>query len=385
MMDKWLVAAAALLTLAAPSASAQTQVASDPIKCWWKTDATAVGVGERFRLLLTCGVIETNTITVVPAVMQLQPGALSISPFEVTGGRRLPDVLSPPWRYLQFEYDVRLLSEGFFGQDVTIPAVTVTYNVQAPGGGAQGRDLGYNLPPLPMRILSLVPRNAADIRDVSGDTFAVSETHRFRASAALLAAGISFAFAGVFALLAVMRLARRFKRKETVARRLPASSMLHASLGALSDVRTESRAGWTPVLIRRTVAALRVAAAVAVGRQVSQEFVNNGTAAREGQLAIRTGFLRRRRAVISAPTTPRAIAEQLGRNHSGARAGATLKQLGDALEVFSVARYGRNGEVDSTALDVALSQGSSAVRRLRVTTLWPVRAVQSIARSFTGF
>jgi hypothetical protein len=384
-MDTWLVAAAALLTLAAPSASAQTQVASDPIRCWWKTDATAVGVGERFRLLLTCGVIETNTITVVPAATQLQPGALSIAPFEITDGRRLEDVVSPPWRYLQFEYDVRLLSEGFFGQDVTIPSVTVTYNVQAPGGGAQGRDLGYILPPLPMRILSLVPRNAADIRDVSGDTFAASEAHRFRSSAAVIAAGISFAFAGVFALLAVMRVARRFKRKEAVVRKLPASSMLHASLGALSDVRAESRSGWTPALIRRALAALRIAGAVAVGRQVSQEFVNNGTAEREGQLAIRTGLLRRRRAVISAPTTPRAITEQVGRNHSGARAGATLKELGDALQVFSAARYGRNGEVDSSALDSALNQGSNAVRRLRVTTLWPIRAVQSIARSFTGF
>jgi hypothetical protein len=62
-----------------------------------------------------------------------------------------------------------------------------------------------------------------------------------------------------------------------------------------------------------------------------------------------------------------------------------LKELGDALQVFSAARYGRNGEVDSSALDSALNQGSNAVRRLRVTTLWPIRAVQSIARSFTGF
>jgi hypothetical protein len=376
---------AASLVLLAPSASAQTQVASDPIKCWWKTDATAVGVGERFRLLLTCGVIETTTITVVPAVMQLQPGAVSIAPFEVIGGRRLEDVVAAPWRYLQFEYDVRLLSEGFFGQDVTIPAMTVTYNVQAPGGGAQGRDLGYVLPPLPMRILSLVPRSANDIRDASGDTFAASASHRFRASAALVAAGISFAFAGVFAALAVVRVARRFRRKETVVRKLPARSMLRACLGALSDVRAEARGGWTPGLVRRALAALRIAAAVAVGRQVSQDFVGEDTAERDGQLAIRTGLVRRKRAVLSAPTTARAIAAKLGSNHSGTRAGATLKQLGDALQVFSAARYGRDGQADSAVLDTALNEGSRAVRRLRVTTLWPVRTVQSIARSFTGF
>jgi hypothetical protein len=49
-----------------------------------------------------------------------------------------------------------------------------------------------------------------------------------------------------------------------------------------------------------------------------------------------------------------------------------------------LARYGRDGQVDATALNSALDEGSSAVRRLRVNTLWPVRTVQSIARSFTG-
>jgi hypothetical protein len=372
------------LVILAPSASAQNQVASDPIKCWWKTGAAAVGVGERFALLLTCGVIESNSVTVVPAVMPLQPGALSIAPFEVTGGRRLEDVVAPPWRYLQFEYDVRLLSEGFFGQDVTIPSVTVTYNVQAPGGGAQGRDLGYVLPPLPMRILSLVPRTAADIRDASGDTFAASESHRFRSSAAFIAAAICFVFAALFVVLAAVRVARRFRRKETVARMLPVPSMLRACLRALADVRAEARGGWTPALVRRALAALRIAAAVAVGRQVSQAFVDRSAAERDGQLAVRTGLLRRKRAVLSAPTTARVIAEQLGRNHSGARTVASLEQLGEALQVYSAARYGRNGQVDAVALNSALDGGSSAVRRLRVSTLWPVRTVQSIARSFTG-
>ena len=359
---------------------------SDPIRCWWKTDATAVGVGERFTIVLTCSVIETNGVTVVPAVNQLQPGALSIAPFEVVGGRRLDDVVVVPWRYVQFEYDVRLLSEGFFGQDVTIPALTVTYNVQAPGGGAQGRDLGYALPPLPMRILSLVPRTAPDIRDASDDTFAVSASHRFRSSAALVAAGICFAFAAVFAVLAVLYAARRFRRKEAAARALPAQSMLRGCLRALADVRAEARGGWTPTLIRRALAALRVAAAVAVGRQVSQDFVGNEAAEREGQLAVRTGLLRRRRAVLSAPVTPRVIAEELGKGRPpGARTRLALERLGTGLHVFSAARYGRNGHVDAAALDSALDEGASAVRRLHLSTLWPVRAVESIARSFSGF
>jgi hypothetical protein len=82
-MDRhWVTAAAmaVLLAAGAPLAAAQGQgeVASDPIRCWWKTAATAVGVGERFALLLTCGVIETKTVTVVPSVNQLQPGARTL-------------------------------------------------------------------------------------------------------------------------------------------------------------------------------------------------------------------------------------------------------------------------------------------------------------------
>ena len=43
--------------------------------------------GERFGLVLTCAVIEAGPITVVPVLNQLEPGALSITPFEVVAAR----------------------------------------------------------------------------------------------------------------------------------------------------------------------------------------------------------------------------------------------------------------------------------------------------------
>ena len=101
------------------------------------------------------------------------------------------------------EYSVRLLSDGFFGQDVTIPALTVTYNLQERGAGSQGRDQTYILPALPMRILSLVPKSVDDIRDASGQTFASIESRRFRASLATTTAWVSFAFAFVFGIFAL--------------------------------------------------------------------------------------------------------------------------------------------------------------------------------------
>ena len=54
--------------------------------------------------MLTCGVIETTGIKVVPAVNQLEPGALSLTPFEVVSGGRHEDIVVPPWRYIQYEY-----------------------------------------------------------------------------------------------------------------------------------------------------------------------------------------------------------------------------------------------------------------------------------------
>ena len=147
------------------------QVESDPIRCWWKTDRTSVRVGETFGLTLTCGVIEAGPIAVVPALTQLEGGAIQLTPFEVVSATRRADVVVAPWRYVQFEYQVRLLNDGYFGQDMSLPALTVTYNLKSAGAESAGRDQSYVLPALPMRILSLVPRPANDIRDASSLTF----------------------------------------------------------------------------------------------------------------------------------------------------------------------------------------------------------------------
>jgi hypothetical protein len=59
--------------------------------------------------------------------------------------------------------------------------------------------------------------------------------------------------------------------------------------------------------------------------------------------------------------------------------------LGEALRVFSVARYGRNSDIDGAALDAALEGSSSEVKRLQVRALWPLRVATSVARVFMGF
>ena len=362
------------------------EVESDPIRCWWKTDKTAIRVGERFTLVLTCGVIETTGITVVPAVNQLEPGAITLTPFEAVSGVRRDDVVTPPWRYIQYEYIMRLLSEGFFGQDVQIPALTVTYNLQSAGAGSEGRDQTYVLPAMPMRVLSLVPRTVDDIRDASNQTFGDIESRRFLSTLALVAAWIAFAFAGVLAALAIARAAGTLRsRGPQTVRPLPAPSLLAGVLRALGKARSEAaHAGWTPELRSRAMAALRVAAALALGRPVAQEFVNAHTPERSGQLLVRTGLVRRRRALVSAATTPVVIANRIenGSVH-GAQARVNLEHISDALKAFGSVTYGRR-EPDPSALNGVLDNAVTAIRRLRFGSFWPMRTAQAVARSFLG-
>lgn len=385
---------AIIVALAAwsPAAWAQTgpregEVATDPIRCWWKTDRTAIRVGEPFSLVLTCATIEVGDIKVVPVVNQLEPGAISLTPFEAISGVRREDVVVPPWRYLQYEYTMRLLNEGFFGQDVTIPSLTVTYNLQAAASGSEGREQTYLLPALPMRVESLVPRAANDIRDASMQTFGDVESRRFTSTLALVAAWIAFAFAAVLAGLAVYRAAGRVRaRAPQTQRPLPAPSLLSGCLRELNRARAEAaQAGWTPELRSRAMAAIRIAAALALGRPVAQQFVENGTPERPGQLSVRTGLLRRKRALVSAAMTPLAIA---GRMHSadlrGAQARVNVEQLADALKVFGAATYGRSSDLDPTTLNGAVENAEAVIRRLRVNTLWPMRTAQAVARSILG-
>ena len=356
------------------------EVESDPIRCWWKADRGAIRVGERFTLVLTCGVIETTSIKVVPAVNQLEPGAVSLTPFEAVSGSRHEDVVVPPWRYIQYEYSMRLLSEGFFGQDVNVPALTVTYNLQSPGAGStEGRDQTYVLPALPMRVLSILPRSAADIRDESGQTFANVESRRGRATVEIVVASIAFAFAGVLAALALVQLAGKIRAHDPkIVRPLPQPAVLRGALTALQAARSAAaREGWTPALMARAVAALRIAGAAALGRQVAQLHVQNGEVERVGQLEVRSGLLRRKRVLLSAATTPASLLTALENRPGVSR--STVQPIMDALQQFGGAVYGRAGETDAIALNNAVDEALVAVRSLWTRSLNPFSAARRSA------
>src|SRR5213592_1382318 len=102
--------AAPKATSSAPRAFTQTRkpgdVETDPIKCFWKTDRSTIIVGERFTVVLTCGIIETDNIKAVPDFNQLEASTIGLQPFEVVKGVRHEDIKDAPWRYIQYEYTV---------------------------------------------------------------------------------------------------------------------------------------------------------------------------------------------------------------------------------------------------------------------------------------
>jgi hypothetical protein len=375
-------ATALLLVLTAPRLSAQPpaaprpgEIETAPIRCWWKTDRTSIRVGERFALTLTCSVIETRNVTVVPTLTQLDPGALQIPPFEVVGGSRRDDVIAPPWRYVQYEYTVRFLGEGYFGQDLTIPPLSVTYAIRAASGnGAEGRDLSYILPAIPLRVMSLVPRETNDIRDASPETFADVEARRFRSRTGFIVSAILAAAAAAMLLVGAVRLVGRTRgRQRGAVRSMPPAVVLNACIRGLKRLRDDiARDGWSPALARRASALLRVAGATALGRPVAQTPVDAAVPERDGQVIVRQGIVRRRRSALSAATTPHAIAKALENGQRPpAAARAALEQLRGSLEVLAPAGYGRSTEVDLLTLNTALDNATDAVRQLRWRALLP--------------
>jgi hypothetical protein len=296
---------------------------------------------------------------------------------------RHEDIRDAPWRYIQYEYTVRLIAEGLFEKDINLPSVKLTYHIQSSeGGGSTGRDQAYQLPPMPMHIASLVPQKVTDIRDTTMNTFSDIESRRVRSTGEFVAAAIAFGFAVVLLGLAAVRVASRYRvRTPASERKLGLSAVLRGVLREASRVKSDAEGGWTPELVARALTVLRIGGAVALNRPVAQAIVESPGVPHEGQLVLRRGLFKPRRALVSNATTPGTIARALTSAHGrplNARTEALLKELEESLAVLSVARYGREGRLDRTALDTAFENGVDAIKKLRVAKMWPMRTVRSV-------
>jgi hypothetical protein len=377
-------------TSSAPKPFTQTRepgdVETDPIKCFWKTDRSTIIVGERFTVVLTCGIVETEKIKAVPDFNQLEPTTIGLQPFEVVKGVRHEDIKDAPWRYLQYEYTVRLITDILFDKDIDLPPVKITYHIQSSvGGGSQGRDQTYQLPALTMRVASLVPKKVADIRDTTPNTFADIESRRVRSSGELVAAAIAFGFAIVLLGLSIVRVVGRFRVRTPAAERpLGLGAVLGGCLDEAGRVKSESAGGWTPELASRALTVLRIGGTVALGRPVAQTIVTTNAITHEGQLSLRKGIFRRRHSLVSAAATAETIARSMAGANGGApnaRSESILKALEESLTVLTTARYCRSSTFDGSALDAAFERGMGALQALRAANRWPMSMIASMTKS----
>lgn len=379
------------MAAAAAFAQPQTQTTqADPIQCWWRTSAGAVRVGEPFAVVLTCAVLETGDVKVVPDQSKLEPSVVQFPPFEVVGGSKGVDLRTADRRFFQYEYRLRVIAENLFGKDAALPETKISYRVQSKTGSGtsiEGRDQTYVLPPQPIRVLSLVPSDASDIRDAGAETFADIDQRAFRANLLTVVGGILFAIAGLLAILALVRVVARFRKPSEAAERvMPDLAVLRGVGRELAAVKREREgAGWSKELAARALAAMRLIATYATGRKVSkatqstvdsrQSTVNAGPL--EGQLVLWTGVPpKRRRVIVSGSATAASVASAVARlstNGSGAARTEELETLEQALSRFTAAQYGRNGSYDDQALDESLESGVQLLRRLKLEQTWPMR------------
>ncbi|MEP7116472.1 MAG: hypothetical protein ABI880_02750 [Acidobacteriota bacterium] len=369
------------LAARAQTPPAAATVEADPVRCWWRTDRASIRMGEPFEAVLTCAVLETPSTKAVVDRSRLDHTVMALPPFDVLGGAAGEDAVTPSRRFFQYSYQLRLLNDTAFGQDLKLAGLSLGYRMDTSTGDgttSQGRDQTYNLAPLTIRVLSLVAADARDIRDATSMTFADLEARRFRARALSMAGWFFYALAAGVTALGVVRMYTAVRapvaaQVTTVSGR----AVLKAASRELSAVSRERHSeGWTDVLVGRASAALRIIASYAIGRPAAQ---SEGLAqnARPGHIALSQGLLRRRHALVSASVTPGELA-------AAAATDGSLQIVHDGLLALTAARFGR-AKLDDGALDSAVSAAGPLASSLSRRYSWPMERWRAMLASVAAW
>ena len=366
-----------------PGGNAATEsIEADPIRCWWRTSASAVRVGEPFTLVLTCAIVDNEATSVVPDQSRLEPSAMQLPPFEVIGGQRGPDLHSDQRRFFQYQYKLRIINEELFGKDAHIPSIQVNYHIEtkvARGEVVRGRDRTYLLPTESVRVLALVPIDDSDIRDTPSWTFDDIETQRFRARVFYVVGGVLFAAAALVTFAALVRFVRKYREERVAGRALVSNgTILRAARRELAAVgRSSAHDRWSHELAGRAAAVFRIAGSMALAQRLGQSAMTGDATPHEGQLFMRGGLLRGRKVLVSGSATAGALAREIAKsNGSGASHQQCLEHLQTGLTRFTAAQFGREDKLDDVALTESLREGMSAIGRLKFENRWVVRKLK---------
>jgi len=372
-----LALAAVSVAMIAPLRARQDADAVDPIRCWWRTSAGAVAIGETFTASLTCAVRDEATTRVTLDESKLGAAVIQLAPFEVLGGSHPGDLRSATHRFAQYHYTVRIIDRDVIGHDASFPNLQLNYNVQTRVGSdsVDGRDRVYLVPGQAVRVLSLVPADADDIRDSRAESFSTVETLRFRGRALRI---VAFALAALGVLMlapAALRLARGTGRKAPAANRVEDRAVVSDAIRVLTRIEGERAAGWTRDLAAEAASVTRVVAACALDRRPSQRPLVGEVAAMDGRLAVRHGWLRRTQVSVASAVTASDLDRALDALplKTPAPTRQVLEDLRFALARMTVAIYGRGGELDAAALDESLRAATRAANAWHRRHWWPSR------------
>ena len=348
----------------------------DPIRCWWKTSTGGIRVGETFSVVLTCAVLQNDAVQIEVDETRLGASVVVMAPFEIVRGSHPADIYSGDRRFFQYEYVLRIINPDNIGKDVPIPDMLLHYRVisrVAANASLQGRDHLYTLPPLAVRLLSMVPTDAADIRDTSNESFGIAESLGFRASVLEIVAVTAMVLGSLMVLLSLVRLiVRTRKTKPAGERGVSDSAILKRVARELAEVRQDADAqGWNDALVDRALAAARITAAAAIGHPIGQSR-KTGARAGEGRVVMEGGR-GRKSTILSGGVTATDVTGSLNRLPDDAAPGQRqmLEDLQASLFTFTTAQYARNATFERTALDEAVAQAAAAAGRLRAERAWP--------------
>ena len=357
--------------------TAQEMTAAEPIRCWWQSSTGAVTIGEPFSVVLTCAVVDTELVQVVPDETRLGVASVQVAPFEILGGAHPADVHRGSRRFFQYQYSLRLINVDAIGHDVNVPGLAIQYRVHSRVGAnasLEGRDLTYLMPPLPIKVLSLVPAEAADIRDGGDAGLGVLESLRFRTSLFEILALSLAALSALMVVLGLVPLARRTQRAGAMdTNRLPDRAVLRDVAAELDDVQAQiARDGWSDAHTARALSAVRIVAAHAIDRPVSQKPLAASAPTPEGRIVVSHGRLRPARAAVASPVTAGDVA----------RAGSALADsvsltrryhlegLQHGLASLTSAVYHKVPARDARELDEALRHAASVATELAQERNW---------------
>jgi hypothetical protein len=289
---------------------------------------------------------------------------------------------------------VRLIQENVFGADVALPQLDIKYRIRTrtPDGSAvDGREQIYILPPVSVRVLSLVADNASDIRDATRGTFADLDAQSFRANLLRLVAVVLISLATILAMQTLVRVTRAsLNRDDTTRQLLPAALVLRRAARELRAVRRQrAHEGWTEQLIGRALWALRVVGTYALARRTGQTVApatSHDPQGREGHLVVGAGWLRDTKVLVSGAATAATLANALADVAPESPRRRSLHDLQTALARFAAVQYGRGvGGFDEAALDESLERGLAWARRLALRQFWPVKKFDAFTERTTAF